>query len=65
MLILQSAYNFTPEEEELAMLMMEMSNDDGDSSKDNLMIAQERADRDPEPIRDQLHDYGRKVWVAW
>jgi hypothetical protein len=65
MLILQSAYNLTPEEEELAMLMMEMSNGDGDSSKDNLMIAQERAERDPKPIRDQLHDYGRNVWVAW
>ena len=64
MLILQSAYNLTPEEEELAMLMMEMSDDDGDSSKDNLMTTQERADRDPKPIRSQLHDYGRNAWVA-
>jgi hypothetical protein len=65
MLILQSAYNLTPEEEELAMFMMEMSDDEGDSSKDNLMTAQERADRDPKLIRGQLHDYGRNVWVAW
>lgn len=54
-----------PVEEELAMLMMEMSDADGDSSKDNLMTAQERADRDPKPIRGRLHDYGRNVWVAW
>lgn len=65
MLILQSAYNLTPGEEELAMLMMEMSDDNWDSSKDNLMTAQERADRDPKPIRDQWHGYGRNAWVAW
>jgi hypothetical protein len=59
------AYVLTPEEEELAMFTMEMSEDDGDRLKDNLMTAQERADRDPKPIRGQLHDYGRNVWVAW
>jgi hypothetical protein len=59
------AYVLTPEEEELAIFTMEMSEDDGDRLKDNLMTAQERADRDPKPIRGQLHDYGRNVWVAW